>query len=65
MLASLLFGLAACQGTPSEETQPPPQITALQWLDDAADPVIHITQQPATCLAAPDDPAVQRGALLF
>lgn len=65
MPASLLFGLAACQGTPAEETQPPPQFKALQWLDDAADPVAHMAQQPASCLAAPDDPAVQRGALLF
>lgn len=64
-LAGLLVGLAACQGAPHEPRQAPPEITSLNWLAATADPVEHLTQQPATCLTAPQDPAVQRGALLF
>lgn len=64
-LAGLLFGLAACQGAPHETRQAPPEITSLSWLAVTADPVEHLTQQPATCLTLPQDPAVQRGALLF
>ena len=64
-IASLLVGLAACQGAPPEPFSAPPDIAALKWLDAKADPVMHLTQQPSTCLTAPEDPAVQRGALLF
>ncbi|MEL7031910.1 MAG: hypothetical protein AAGK80_06510 [Pseudomonadota bacterium] len=64
-LAGLLFGLAACQGAPQEPRQAPPEITSLSWLAVTADPVEHLTQQPATCLTLPHDAAVQRGALLF
>lgn len=64
-LAGLLVGLAACQGAPYEEPQAPPEIVSLNWLAATADPVVHLTQLPATCLTTPNDPSVQRGALLF
>ena len=64
-LAGLLVGLAACQGAPPDTVQSPLDLTALQWLDSASDPVLHLTQHPSTCLTEPNLPAVQRGALLF
>ena len=65
LCASLMAGLAACQGAPSEDVSLVPDFAVLNWLDPAADPVVHLTAQPATCLTAPRDPVVIRGALLF
>lgn len=61
----LMTGLAACQSDRHANEPVTIEIAALKWLDDAADPIAHLTTQPATCLSAPEDPAVKRGALLF
>lgn len=60
-----MAGLAACQSDRQANEPVTIEITALKWLDDAADPIVHLTTQPATCVSAPEDPAVKRGALLF
>lgn len=60
-----MAGLAACQSDRQANEPVTIEITALKWLDDAADPIAHLTTQPATCVSAPEDPAVKRGALLF
>lgn len=62
---ALGVGLAACQGAPSAPELVDIEITALEWIADTADPVAHLTTHPSTCVTAPEDPAVGRGALLF
>lgn len=61
----LLAGLFACQVASVAPDPIDVDIAALAWIDETTDPVEHLTRQPATCLAATDDVAVQRGALLF
>lgn len=61
----LMTGLAACQSDRHANEPVTVEIAALKWLDDAADPISHLTTQPATCVSMPEDPAVKRGALLF
>lgn len=61
----LIAGFAACRTVPAPDARASVEIAALDWLDADADPVRHLTTQPATCLSKPDDPEVQRGALLF
>jgi hypothetical protein len=63
--AVLMAGLAACQSDRHANEPVTVEIAALKWLDDAADPIAHLTTQPATCVSVPEDPAVKRGALLF
>lgn len=66
LVAAVFFAnLAACQAPPEPDPQPAVAIDALRWLDNAADPVTHLTTQPSTCLVSPDSPATQRGALVF
>mmetsp|Transcript_12781 Transcript_12781/g.15388 ORF Transcript_12781/g.15388 Transcript_12781/m.15388 type:complete len:92 (+) Transcript_12781:189-464(+) len=62
---ALMAGLGACQSDQHADQRVPVEFTALNWLDDAADPIAHLTTQPATCVSAPADAAVKRGALLF
>ena len=62
---ALAASLSACQNDPQPGDRVTVEIAALDWLDRTADPVEHLTTQPATCLSEPHDPAVQRGALLF
>lgn len=62
---ALAVGLTACQNDSQAGDRVTVEVAALDWLDLAADPVEHLTTQPATCLSEPNDPAVQRGALLF
>lgn len=64
-IAAGFAAIVACQGADPSAPQPRPDFKALDWISDAADPVAHLTLQPATCLTAPHDPAVQRGELLF
>lgn len=64
-IAVSFAAVVACQGTDPASPQMRPEIKALDWVSAAADPVLHLTQQPATCLTSPEDPAVQRGELLF
>lgn len=64
-IAAGFAAVVACQGTDSSAPQTRPEFKALDWVSDAADPVAHLTLQPATCLTVPRDPAVQRGELLF
>lgn len=61
----LMAGLAACQSDRHANKPVTIEIAALKWLDDAVDPIVHLTTQPATCVSALEDPAVKRGALLF
>ena len=61
----LVAGLWACVAPPPPAERPAVEMAELNWLDIAADPVAHLTLQPATCLTAPNDLSVQRGALLF
>ncbi len=61
----LIAGLPACQIEWHTSERVTVEIAALDWLDDAADPIVHLTTRPATCLSEPEDPAVRRGALLF
>jgi len=63
--AALIAGLAACAAPLASDGSPAVEIDALTWLADTADPVAELVLQPATCLTAPEDPSVQRGALLF
>lgn len=64
-IAAALAAVVACQGSVSLAPESPPEFKALDWVSDGADPVDHLTLQPAACLVAPDDAAVQRGELLF
>lgn len=64
-IAAAFAAVVACQGTDSGPVQTQPDFKALDWISDDADPVAHLTSQPATCLTAPQDPSVQRGELLF
>ena len=57
--------IVACQGSVSPPPETPPNFKALDWISDATDPVAHLASQPTTCLTSPEDPAVQRGELLF
>jgi len=61
----LILGGSACEISHSRPDTVGVKFAALNWLDSAADKVEHLTRQPSTCLRNPDDPAVQRGALLF
>ena len=56
------LAIAACQAPlgPDEVN-----LKALEWISDHTEPITHLTQQPATCLTAPNQASVQRGALLF
>ena len=65
VIAILLVALAACQAPPVTGSAPAVDIDALRWLDPSADPVAHLTTQPATCQTVPDSPSAQRGALVF
>ncbi|MCR9080670.1 MAG: hypothetical protein NXH78_16395 [Hyphomonadaceae bacterium] len=65
MIAILLAAVAACQAPSATGSAPAVNIDALRWLDPSADPVAHLTVQPATCQTAPVSPSAQRGALLF
>jgi len=60
-----IAGIAACGTVPPPDDRMSVKIATLDWLDAEADPVGHLTTQPASCLSKPDEPAVQRGALLF
>lgn len=62
---ALIAVLAACAASPTSDGSSAVEIDALTWLADTADPVAELTLQPATCLTAPEDASVQRGALLF
>lgn len=64
-IAAGFAAIVACQGTDPSPPSTPPGFKALAWLTPAADPVVHLTQQPATCVSAPTNPAVHRGELLF
>lgn len=66
-LSALVFtlGISACEVSPSAPDPVDVNIAALAWLDASADKVEHLTFQPSTCLRAPHENAVQRGALLF
>lgn len=64
-IAAALAAIVACQGTESSAPQTPSEFKALEWVSDGVDPVAHLMSQPTTCLIAPNDPAVQRGELLF
>lgn len=66
-LAGIVFslGIAACEVSSSGPVPEAVDIAALEWLSASADKVEHLAFQPATCLQAPEDPSVQRGALLF
>ena len=64
-IAAALAAIVACQGTESSAPQTQSEFKALKWVSDGVDPVAHLMSQPATCLIAPKDPAVQRGELLF
>lgn len=61
-VAIVCLAIAACQAALTHDLV---QIKALDWVGTDADPIAHLTQHPSTCLTAPNDPAVQRGALLF
>lgn len=65
VIAILLAAVAACQVPPDTDIAPAVNIDALRWLDPSADPVAHLTTQPATCQTAPGSPSAQRGALVF
>lgn len=62
---AFVAGFAACQSAVTPYQNDTVEIAALAWIDSAADRAAHLSTKPATCLSAPDDPAVQRGALLF
>ena len=64
-IAAAFAVVVACQGSVSPPPETSPNFKALDWISEETDPVAHLTAQPATCLFAPEDPAVQRGELLF
>lgn len=64
-IAAAFAAVVACQGTESTPDQTQPTFKALEWVSSEADPVAHLTSEPATCLTAHQDPSVQRGELLF
>ncbi|MEM1147924.1 MAG: hypothetical protein AAF582_12910, partial [Pseudomonadota bacterium] len=62
---TLLAGLAACQSDGQTHAPSEIDIAALNWIGTDVDPVVHLSQEPTTCLAHGDMPRVLRGELLF
>ncbi|MEM6411644.1 MAG: hypothetical protein AAF683_08925 [Pseudomonadota bacterium] len=62
---TLLVGLAACQSNGQPHAASEIDIAALNWIGADIDPVVHLSQEPATCLTHGDLPSVLRGELLF
>lgn len=64
-IAALCAAIVSCHTAPNEMDERPLEIRALDWISSDTDPVEHLTTQPASCLAAGNDPAMRRGELLF
>ena len=70
-MRALLAGLGAigCLSACIAPADPPPEtsvtLRALDWLAPAADPVTHLTTQPAACVPGDMSDAARRGELLF